>query len=176
MQPFACEEKLFACHSVTMAALKLCSALLLAVSATGAQLSAHPCRRDLVNAFCATSRATAATPRPVDPSWTAQCARMSWHVAWELCGLRLNMGSMCSITIQFLHFYIRTNAQCDIYKSLLPDPKRHIRSKQPLYAPTWFRMPWRLMLLGRSIGRPSARSQMSCARGPRPRLTPKVAV
>jgi hypothetical protein len=44
------------------------------------------------------------------------------------------------------------------------------------YAPTWSKMPWRLIDLGRSIGRPSALSQMSCARGPSPRLTPKVAV
>lgn len=39
-----------------------------------------------------------------------------------------------------------------------------------------FNKPSRLMLFGRSIGRPSARSQINWASGPRPRLTPKVAV
>lgn len=36
--------------------------------------------------------------------------------------------------------------------------------------------PWRLILFGRSIGSPNARSQMSCASGPSPRETPNVAV
>ena len=36
--------------------------------------------------------------------------------------------------------------------------------------------PSRLILFGRSMGNPSARSQINCAKGPRPRETPKVAV
>lgn len=39
-----------------------------------------------------------------------------------------------------------------------------------------FSNPSKLMLFGRSIGSPNARSQISCASGPRPRETPKVAV
>lgn len=41
---------------------------------------------------------------------------------------------------------------------------------------SYFFRPSRLMLFGRSMGRPSARSQTSCTRGPRARDTPKVTV
>lgn len=36
--------------------------------------------------------------------------------------------------------------------------------------------PFRLILFGRSIGNPKARSQINCTRGPSARLTPKVTV
>ena len=39
-----------------------------------------------------------------------------------------------------------------------------------------FSKPSKLILFGRSIGSPSARSQTSCASGPSPRETPNVAV
>lgn len=62
---------------------------------------------------------------------------------------------------------------------------QRLRSRSSSHAPSIlyaydasaaFSKPLRSILFGLSIGRPSARSQISCASGPRPLLTPKMAV
>jgi hypothetical protein len=95
----------------------------------------------------------------------------------------LRMAPVCCVT-RTNDLYESEHAEFGyIFCTIVADPDqksfwvvKHTPPMLPATYETDLRMPSRLMLFGRSIGRPSALSQMSCASGPKPRLTPKVAV
>jgi len=73
--------------------------------------------------------------------------------------------------------HISAHALRQIYNAFRSRTSGHAPSIPCAYdASAAFSKPLRSILFGLSIGRPSARSQISCASGPRPLLTPKMAV